>query len=98
MYEDLTNEELIAKLNERDTLIATMKSEADEASRASTTSEAEIASLKTELEETLSKLATQGEELKKTKELNFTLGRQVAKENTAADIEESLHNIFGSHK
>lgn len=96
MYEDLTNEELIQKLSERDKLIEEIRAANEEEKCASTLShEAEVNSLKAELEETKTKLATQNDELKKTKELNFTLGRQVANINTSADIEETLHNIFG---
>lgn len=96
MYEDLTLEDAIKKLNERDELIEKIKKDAEEASRTSTTDhEAEVNSLKKELEEITTKLATQAEELKKTKELNFTLGRQVANVNAAASIEESLHDMFG---
>lgn len=96
MYEDLTLEDAIKKLNERDELIEKIKKDAEEASRTSTTDhEAEVSSLKKELEEVNAKLSTQAEELKKTKELNFTLGRQVANVNASASIEESLHEMFG---
>lgn len=100
MYEGLTSEQLIEKLTERDTLIATMQADAKAADekRASTLGdhEAEIGSLKKELEELHTKLHTQAEELKKTKELNFTLGRQVARDGDIVDTEQALHNIFGS--
>jgi len=96
MYEDLTLEDAIKKLNERDELIEKIKKDAEEASRTSTTDhEAEVSSLKKELEEVNAKLSTQAEELKKTKELNFTLGRQVANVNASVGIEESLHEMFG---
>lgn len=96
MYEDLTLEDAIKKLNERDELIEKIKKDAEDASRTSATDhEAEVGSLKKELDEANTKLATQAEELKKTKELNFTLGRQVANINASASIEESLHEMFG---
>ena len=96
MYEDLTLEDAIKKLTERDELIEKIKKDAEDASRTSTTNhEAEVGSLKKELEELNSKLTAQTEELKKTKELNFTLGRQVANINASTSIEESLHDLFG---
>lgn len=96
MYEDLTLEDAIKKLTERDELIEKIKKDAEDASRTSTTNhEAEVGSLKKELEELNHKLTAQTEELKKTKELNFTLGRQVANINASTSIEESLHDLFG---
>ena len=99
MYEELTLEEAIEKLKERDILIATMESDAKKTAEsgdvATKESEAEISSLKTELEENILKLKAANEELAKTKELNFTLSRQVAREQAAVDTETALHSIFG---
>lgn len=95
MYENLTQEQLIEKLTERDTLIATMQADAKETQSCVDTTQAELDSFKNENSELLKKLEAQTEELKKTKELNFALGRQVARENGAVDIDEQLHKLFG---
>lgn len=56
--------------------------------------EAERDSFKTELEELKEQFGILKEENKKTKELNFTLGRRLNVENKKQDAEEILHDMF----
>ena len=58
---------------------------------------AERDSLLSELDELKTKHTAIGEELKKTKELNFTLARQTSHAETASS-ESMLHDIFGKAK
>lgn len=92
MYDDKTIDELKELLTERDKLIEELGKESGDYKF---NSEAEIESLKKELEE-VKELNTQTmDELKRTKELNFTLGRQVAGTKQNTDVESILHDIFG---
>lgn len=56
--------------------------------------EAERDSFKNELEELKEQYGLLKEENKKTKELNFTLGRRLNVENKKQDAEEILHDMF----
>lgn len=56
--------------------------------------EAERDSFKNELEELKEQFGLLKEENKKTKELNFTLGRRLNVENKKQDTEEILHDMF----
>lgn len=97
-YENMEKEELIEKLTERDLLIATMETEKNQNASNQLDLEAEKTSLTKELEEYKQKLEAQTEELKKTKELNFTLGRQVANTSEQLSIEQALHNVYGENR
>lgn len=95
MYDDKTIDELKELLTERDALIATMNADAAkwDAEKLETNAEKEsykneLAALKETHEKTL-------EELKSTKELNFTLGRQVAGSQEKKEVETLLHDMFG---
>jgi len=56
--------------------------------------EAERDSFRSELEELKEQYGLLKEENKKTKELNFTLGRRLNVENKKQDAEEILHDMF----
>lgn len=57
--------------------------------------EAEISSLRSENETLKSGTTKLEEDLKKTKELNFTLGRQIDTSKNQASFEDTLHDCFG---
>lgn len=57
--------------------------------------EAEISSLKTENENLKAGTSKLEDDLKKTKELNFTLGRQIDASKNLPSFEDTLHECFG---
>ena len=56
--------------------------------------EAEISSLKSENETLKTGQSKLEEDLKNTKELNFTLGRQIDASKNRPSFEDTLHNCF----
>lgn len=64
-----------------------------EANKQISDKDAEIASLKKELEANSQTIESQKKELAETKELNFTLARQF-KTSDQSDIETTIHNMF----
>lgn len=96
-YGNMNQEELIKTLEERDLRIATMESELKEAQSMQTDLDAELNSFKTELEGLKENYTGVVEELKKTKELNFTLGRQVSGDKELS-TDMLLHTMFGEKK
>ncbi len=56
--------------------------------------EAEISSLKSENETLKTGQTKLEEDLKKTKELNFTLGRQIDASKNLPSFEDTLHDMF----
>lgn len=90
--QELTMEEMQKLLEERNVLLATME---NDRRKDNENHEAEINSLKKELEELKQNHTAQTEELKKTKELNFTLGRQVNTIHNTVDVEQALHSLYG---
>lgn len=95
MYDDKTLDELKEILTERDALIATMNADAAKWDAEKIETDAEKESYKNELAELKETHAKTLEELKATKELNFTLGRQVAGGQDKKDTEALLHEMFG---
>ena len=57
--------------------------------------EAEISSLKKELEENRITIEEGKKDLAATKELNYTLARKINTQNDRKSFEETLHDIFG---
>ena len=57
--------------------------------------EAEISSLKSENETLKAGSSKLEEDLKKTKELNFTLARQIDTDKNIPSFEDTLHDCFG---
>ena len=74
--------------SEKETLLATFDQKAIE------DSEAEKNSFKAELEQLKADYKDLLEDNRKTKEMNFTLGRRLNVENKKQDAEEILHNMF----
>lgn len=72
---------------------ATNKSEKDLKDK-----DAEIASLKKELESVQNSLSISEKELSDTKELNYTLARRVDTSKDRKSFEETLHAAFGKEK
>ena len=95
MYDDKTVEELKEILTERDALIATMNADAAKWDAEKLETDAEKESYKNELAALKETHAKTMEELKATKELNFTLGRQVAGGQEMKTAENLLHEMFG---
>lgn len=95
MYDDKTIDELKEILTERDALIETMNADAAKWDAEKLETNAEKDSYKNELEALKETHAKTLEELKSTKELNFTLGRQVAGGQAHKDTEHLLHEMFG---
>ncbi len=60
--------------------------------------DAEIASLKKELESVQNSLSISEKELSDTKELNYTLARRVDISKDRKSFEETLHAAFGKEK
>lgn len=56
--------------------------------------EAEISSLKTENDSFKETITKREEELKKTKELNYTLARQVDTKKNTMSFEDALHGLM----
>lgn len=57
--------------------------------------EAEISSLKKELEENRITIEEGKKDLAATKELNYTLARKINTQNDRKSFEDTLHDIFG---
>ena len=74
--------------SEKETLLATFDQKAIE------DSEAEKNSFKAELEQLKADYKDLLEDNRKTKEMNFTLGRRLNVENKKQNAEEILHNMF----